>query len=222
VSGQDDRQTDAAALVQRAYALSSAEESKALYRDWATSYDQSMLDGLGYLTPTLTAELLTRHLDARDAAILDIGSGTGLAGVALQAAGFTQLDALDFSREMLEVAASRNVYQRLIQADLSAPLSMLGDHHYAAMICTGTFTHAHVGASCMSELWRILAPGGFLACTVHHDVWISSGFRDTVAHMESLGVLRTLHQKPGRYYATSEHDEGDYIVWQRLGNASAD
>jgi len=84
VSGQDDRQTDAAALVQRAYALSSAEESKALYRDWATSYDQSMLDGLGYLTPTLTAELLTRHLDARDAAILDIGSGTGLAGVALQ------------------------------------------------------------------------------------------------------------------------------------------
>ncbi|MEZ5871615.1 MAG: hypothetical protein R3D32_07145 [Nitratireductor sp.] len=32
------------------YALKDAEQSLALYRDWAESYDATMLDGLGYLT----------------------------------------------------------------------------------------------------------------------------------------------------------------------------
>jgi len=206
----------AEALVKRAYTVSNDEESKALYRDWANSYDTAMVDGLGYLTPTLTARLLAEYCHDREARVLDIGSGTGLAGVALQAEGFTQLDALDFSPEMLAEAARTGAYQTLIEADLNAPLSMIPDNQYSAMICTGTFTHAHVGASCLNELWRILAPGGLLACTVHHDVWASSGFADQIAQMESGQQLETLHQQPGRYYSSSDQIEGDYIVWQRV------
>ena len=54
----------AQALLRRAYELDGAndEETKALYRDWAETYDGTMIDGLGYVSPmkiaALTAQLV--------------------------------------------------------------------------------------------------------------------------------------------------------------------
>ena len=56
---------EAAKLLERAYALESDEQSRALYRDWAETYDQTMLDGLNYLSPATVAGLLARHMPNR-------------------------------------------------------------------------------------------------------------------------------------------------------------
>ncbi len=40
-----------ARLLERAYALSSDTDTHELYRDWAETYDKTMLEGLGYLSP---------------------------------------------------------------------------------------------------------------------------------------------------------------------------
>ena len=69
------------ALLERAYSLGNDEEARALYRDWAQSYDETMMDGLGYRTPEATAALLARHTNDKTQPVLDVGSGTGLAGV---------------------------------------------------------------------------------------------------------------------------------------------
>ena len=45
-------------LQRRAYGLRSDAESLALYRDWASTYDRTMLDGLQYQSPRLVAERL--------------------------------------------------------------------------------------------------------------------------------------------------------------------
>ncbi|MCG6857506.1 MAG: class I SAM-dependent methyltransferase [Salaquimonas sp.] len=205
-------------LLARAYALSDAAEAKALYRDWATTYDATMLGGLGYLTPSRTADLLAGNLAERDASILDVGCGTGLAGEALAGRGFLDIDALDYSPEMLKVAGARlhegqRVYNRLIEADLNAPLDLANDS-YDALICTGTFTHAHVGAACLDELFRILKPGGLFACTVHKDVWQPAGFAEKVAELEKSGRLETLAHEPGTYFADSAEPDGFYILWR--------
>lgn len=204
------------ALVARAYALETPEDANALYRDWAVTYDRSMVDELGYLTPQKTAELLQQHCDEPGACILDVGAGTGLAGAHLHQLGYQRLHALDRSAEMLAVAQARGVYQHIIHADLTQPLSMIDDQTYDAMICTGTFTHAHVGAVCLPELFRGLKVGGVLVCTVHHDVWEPAGF---ARMMETLHVdqqVRTVYQQPGAYYRDATINEGDYLVWQRL------
>ena len=201
-------------LLARAYALSDEAEAKALYRDWATTYDSAMLDGLGYLTPARTASLLADSLQDTNARILDVGCGTGLAGVELASRGFKQIDALDFSPEMLDVAGARGIYAERIEADLNAPLA-LADACYDAMICTGTFTHAHVGAACLDELFRVLRPGGLFACTVHKDVWQPAGFEDKIAELEQAGTLEVLVHEPGTYYAASTQSEGFYILWRR-------
>ena len=207
---------DAKDLLQRAYSLEGSAESKKLYAEWARTYDKTMLEGLGYLTPDTTARLLARYEPDTNAKILDIGSGTGLAGLALSGLGYGNLDALDYSPQMLGVAQNRNIYAKLFEADLNQPLA-LETNSYDALICTGTFTHAHVGAGCLDELLRILKPGGHFACTVHKDIWQSEGFEGKSASLLEPGVMKTVYKQMGIYYAGSTEPEGWYIVWRKLG-----
>ena len=51
---------------------------------------------------------------------------------------------------MLEKAAEKGVYRKLIEADLTATLP-LDDRSYAAVVSTGTFTLGHVGTEAMDE-----------------------------------------------------------------------
>ena len=211
-----DKDKKAAELLKRAYNLKSEEETRTLYRDWADSYDKTMLEGLRYTTPRKTAELLCNYLADGQACILDVGSGTGLAGLELQRLGFTNVHALDYSPEMLAEAESRGVYTKLVEAALNRSLN-IDTCTYDAMICTGTFTHAHVGAACLHELFRILKPEGFFACTVHFEVWKPAGFGEAVTRLENLRFIKTVYKQPGTFFETSSEDDGWFIVWQKSG-----
>ena len=209
-----DKDQKASKLLNRAYSLETEADSKALYGDWADTYDETMMDGMGYLTPTKTAELLARRLPNSRALILDVGAGTGLAGVELSRLGYLNMHAIDYSAEMLSVAERRGIYEKLIEADLNDKLDV-GANCYDAIICTGTFTHAHVGAQCLDELFRILKPGGIFACTIHKDVWEPAGFKKKVPELEQSGLLRTVSKKSGIYFSNSTEEEGWYIVWEK-------
>lgn len=207
------------ALLKRAYSLETESETRALYRDWAASYDKTMLAGLKYLTPAKTAALLADTVEDKDASVVDVGCGTGLAGGHLAALGFSSIDGLDYSKQMLAQARNRTcngkpVYGQLTEADLNSSLP-LPDHHYRHMICTGTFTHAHVGARALHELFRILQPGGIFACTVHKDVWGPAGFSSIVAELEQSGAIATRYREPGTYFETDSEPQGWYILWEK-------
>ncbi len=206
--------SDAEALLQAAYSLKDDREAQELYARWAQTYDDTMLNGLGYLTPAKTARLLSRYLPDEPSTILDVGSGTGLAGEALSRFGNHVIDALDYSRQMLAMARARGIYRNMIEADLNQPLD-LPDNSWDAMICTGTFTHAHVGADCLHELFRILKPGGVFAATVHRDVFEPQGFAKTLTELEKNGVMKTVFSQMGTYYQASGEPEGWYLVWQK-------
>ncbi|MEO0327594.1 MAG: methyltransferase domain-containing protein [Pseudomonadota bacterium] len=203
------------ALLNRAYSLTSDSDAHELYQEWAITYDQTMIEGLAYLTPSRTAALLAEHISDPNSAVLDVGSGTGLAGEKLKAQGFINLDALDYSQAMLDLAKRRGIYGALYVADLNKAIA-LSDASYDALICTGTFTHAHVGSGCLDELFRILKPGGKFACTVHKDVWQEAGFDQKSEQLERDGLIKTLHQELGIYFETDVEPQGWYIVWERV------
>jgi len=206
---------EAAKLLERAYALDSDEKSRALYRDWAETYDETMLQGLNYLSPAKVADLLAAHLPDRQAAVLDIGCGTGLAGQGLAGHGFVTIDGLDVSPEMMQVAARRGVYRRFIAADLNLPLAIASDSYDGASCC-GTFTHGHVASACLNELFRILKPGAPFAFTVKLEVWESLGFKGELAALMDCGRITERAFGHDRHYATSTQADGVFCVYARV------
>ena len=147
-----------------AYALGDAEETKEFYRDWAETYDESFAEARGYASPREVAQVFLAA-EGDNTPVLDIGAGTGLLGEALQG---LVIDALDLSPEMLEVARGKGVYRNLMTGDLTGPLDIPSES-YGGLVSTGTFTHGHVGAVCLAELWRIARPDALFVCTVIAD-----------------------------------------------------
>lgn len=204
----------AAALLERAYAIDGEASSRALYRDWAETYDATMLEGLRYRSPALVAALLGEYLPDRTAEVLDVGCGTGLAGQSLAELGFSAIDGLDLSTEMMQVAARRGVYRHFIAADLNQPLDM-PDAHYDGATCSGTFTHGHVDARCLDELFRILRPGAPFAFTVKREVWEPLGFQDALARLVAAGRIVEVAFRLDRHYESSEQPDGVFCVYRR-------
>lgn len=200
-------------FLQDAYGLDGDQDTQAFYSNWADEYDTQLENELNYLAPAKITALLMHYATDHDAKILDVGCGTGLTSVDLASAGYRHIDGLDFSPAMLEKARLRNFYRSLIEADLNQPLA-IGDKEYDAAICTGTFTHGHIGAGPLDEIFRIIKPSGYLVCTIHRAIWKENGFEDKIDTLNQLGRVRTVEMKRDIFFADGDPD-GMYYVLQK-------
>ena len=84
--------------------------SKALYNDWAETYEESLESWL-YRAPSRVASVLLEHgmVDSAASRIVDLGCGTGLCGEALRTAGLVgcDIDGVDISASSLELAMAK-------------------------------------------------------------------------------------------------------------------
>ena len=176
----------------------SPEEAVEAYKDWAKTYDEDTVDGMNYVGPKLSAEKLAEHAP-KDAVVLDAGCGTGLAGEELAKLGFKTMDGMDISPDMLDLAREKGVFRDLKVQDMTKPLDYDTDA-YDAVICVGTFTHAHVGPKGFDELIRITKSGGPIVATVHEEVW-NDGYEE---HFKTL-------QEEGRAKVKSITDEAYHV-----------
>jgi predicted TPR repeat methyltransferase len=175
------------------YGATSPEELSAAYDQWAGSYDSDMAE-VGYRHPAVALGLLARYLPAGSAPILDAGAGTGLVGELLGTLGYPEIDALDASPGMLEIARSKNAYRQLHHAFLGQPLAY-EDGRYAAAVSTGVFTTGHVGVEGLPELFRVVRTGGFIVLSVKETLW-ESGFSDYLSQRQGDGVLQVEEVTP--------------------------
>jgi predicted TPR repeat methyltransferase len=206
-----DKATD---FVHEAYHLENTQEMVDFYRKWAADYDRQMLDQRGYTAPSSIAEMLGEQLPDTQATILDVGCGTGLTCRLLAQRGFSQLDGIDLSQEMIEVARERGIYRNLLQGDVNKPLQ-LETASYDGVVSSGTFTHGHVGPAPLDEIFRVLKPGGVLACTVHQDLWQSMGFEDRFAALLDQGIASLISLELGSYYR-DKPVEGWFCVYRKV------
>lgn len=205
--------TNADALLARAYALAGNDEAetKALYRDWAKTYDDTMLDGLGYHSPTKVAALLASQNPSLHARILDVGCGTGLLAHRIRLMGHTDIDGLDFSAEMLAEAQRLGRINNAYNLDLNKPLPPC-DTQYDYLVSTGTFTHGHVTARCLPELMNWLVAGGSMIATVHKHVWDQGFFDPVIERLHDSGKLASVQKHSGTLFANDDHDTGWYLT----------
>ncbi|MEQ8432675.1 MAG: class I SAM-dependent methyltransferase [Oceanicaulis sp.] len=185
-------------ILERIYNLEGGpEETRDAYKDWAKSYDEDTVEGMGYVAPSVAADKV-KSLVKPDAVILDAGCGTGLAGVELAERGFKTIDGMDLSPEMLDVAREKGAYRTLQPEDMTKPLSYETDT-YDAVVCVGTFTHAHVGPKGFNELVRITRKGGPIVATVHEEVW-GDGYEAHFAKLEEDGKAKIASIEEAPYH----------------------
>ncbi|MEM0988842.1 MAG: class I SAM-dependent methyltransferase [Pseudomonadota bacterium] len=187
-----------------AYALETPDDSRKLYRDWAETYDTGFAASHGYAVHRHVARVF--HEQGGDGPVLDIGAGTGLVAEAL---GDLEIDAIDISQEMLDIAGTKGLYRRRYCADLTAPLD-ISDQTYQGFVSAGTFTHGHVGPACLSELLRIARPGALFTVSIKTEVYDGEGFGSAFAKLVALGQITPLDFRHVRFYEEgAQHKHAD-------------
>lgn len=138
---------------------------------------QDVKRDLAYVAPFASAEVLSAKLKEFgypvEARILDLGAGTGLTGEALHKLGHGNIDAVDMSPEVLEVAKGKGVYQNLITGFMASENSKdlgVASNQYDAAICVGVFTQGHVKGKGLNDFIHAVKPGGLACFTIRDDV----------------------------------------------------
>ena len=127
--------------------------------------------------------------------ILDAGAGTGIMGEMLVERGFTNVDGLDVSQEMLNFAKSKNVYKRIICAPLSEIVrEEIQTAEYDVVLCAGTIVYGQVKSAAIDECVRFVKPGGYPGFTPS----LPSGGKTIIlaSHLISERILRSLRDPP--------------------------
>jgi predicted TPR repeat methyltransferase len=137
-----------------------------LFDRYAGRFDDDLTGRLGYETPQAIAALLRRVgvPAAGGLAVLDLGCGTGLSGVALKPFA-ARLEGVDLSPRMLEEARRRGLYDALHEADL---LAFLPRRPAAWDVVAAADVLNYLGdlAPALSAIAAALRPGGHAAFSV--------------------------------------------------------
>lgn len=186
-----------------AYNLKTPDDSVKLYKGWAETYDSEFAKTHGYVVPKVVADVF--RAEGGTGPVLDIGAGTGLVAEGLKA---LDVDGIDISQQMLDVAGSKGLYRNRICADLTQPLQ-IPDRAYSGFTSAGTFTHGHVGPGCLPELMRIAAPGALFVLSINGHVFDNAGFGSAFADLVANDAIEPVRFRRVNYYENADHDHAE-------------
>ena len=107
------------------------------------------------------------------ARVVDLGCGTGRIGAWVAARGASAVTGVDLSPEMLQRAAARSVYARLIEADITrTPLDAASFDGASSSLVVD---HVASLPAFFTEAARLVRPGGFLAVVDYHPFFMMKG-----------------------------------------------
>lgn len=201
-------------FLKQAYSLENQEDTQRLYQEWAASYDETV-QAHGYISPSRCAEALARHIPDMTLPILDVGCGTGLAGMALASAGFQVIDGSDLSQEMLAQAAARDgVYRTLSLASLDNPFDFeVGT--YAAIAAVGVLADKHAPPETVFAILDKLATGGLFVFSLNNHTLENPAYMGAVNQAVQQGLCHILEDAEGPHL-TGYDMTSKVIVLKRL------
>ena len=82
-------------FLDKIYALENDGDVRSFYDQAAEDYDDILLARVGYVSPTICAQTVAQFLADRQTPLIDLGCGTGLAGEALAALGYSHIDGVE-------------------------------------------------------------------------------------------------------------------------------
>ncbi len=162
--------------LEEAYSVKTPDDNRRLYAKWAATYESVFVATQKYRYPQAISEVFHNVITSADiSSIVDIGTGTGLTGMYLSSLRPNLvIDGIDISPEMLTKAQDKkrqngsSVYQLLLEQDMSKRAST-PNSPYDALICSGTFTHGHLGPEAIDNLIALVRPNGWCVIGVNNE-----------------------------------------------------
>jgi predicted TPR repeat methyltransferase len=141
---------------------------RALFDTYADRFDRDLLGRLGYRAPEILREAVDRALGEAGAGgrrldVLDLGCGTGLAGLAFRDLA-ARLHGSDLSPRMVARAAERGVYDRLDVAELTDALRAEAEG-WDLVVAADVLVYVGDLFPAFAAAAGALRPGGMLAAT---------------------------------------------------------
>jgi predicted TPR repeat methyltransferase len=193
----EDVEASAPLGLDEAYAVKTPEDNRKLYAKWASSYESEFVEKKQYRYPRAIAEVFNERVPIDIIHTVDVGTGTGLTGTYLATHRLeTIIDGIDISPEMLEQARGktrlngRPVYRELFERDLTQQV-LHTRAPYDALICSGTFTHGHLGPEAIENLAPLVRPGGWFVIGVNNEHFGARDFDRYLLQLSSDGVIST-------------------------------
>ncbi len=151
-------------------ATASPAHMAALFDQYAPRFDTHLTGTLGYRGPQLLWEAVGTVCSAQDRPLhfshaLDLGCGTGLAGVAFRAC-VDHLAGVDLSPAMIAQAKRKQVYDRLDVDALEAFLDQEPSGKADLVLAADVLVYVGDLAPVLAATARTLAPGGLFALTL--------------------------------------------------------
>ncbi|HEY5337888.1 MAG TPA: methyltransferase [Rhizomicrobium sp.] len=155
----------AEATAMRARSRSDARYVRHLFDQFSTDYDVRMRGQLSYRAPEILRELASLVLlKQKGLSILDLGCGTGLAGVAFKDMA-RRLDGIDLSPAMIAKARELGIYDALNVGDIESGLVTFA-RHYDLILAADTVVYLGDLAQLLPQVAAQLAPDGMFLFTV--------------------------------------------------------
>ncbi|WP_166415539.1 class I SAM-dependent DNA methyltransferase [Cochlodiniinecator piscidefendens] len=196
-------------FLDKAYALETAEDTKALYDAWSKSYEDEVGEN-GYATPLRLATAIAQHV-APDTRILDFGCGTGLCGMALRSVGLTNIDGADLSDEMLKGAQAKGIYKDLWRVQADAPLDFETGTYDAITAC-GVIGVGAAPIEVFDTLMNALAPKGKLAFSFNDHALADPIFEAKVMEYTDCGFASLLVREYGDHLPGIDMKSMVYVI----------
>ena len=197
-------------FLDRVYDEASPEEAIALYDAWAATYEQEISEN-GYATPVRLAKAMASHVSDTAAPILDFGCGTGLSGLALRTHGFTCVDGMDPSGDMIGLADEKQIYRHLTQisVDDNTPIP---DGHYTSIAAIGVIGTGAAPASTFDLLLNALPRGGLLGVSLNDHALKEKIYEGAMCNWLDHGSARLLYKQYGEHLPGLNIKSNVYII----------
>jgi SAM-dependent methyltransferase len=147
------------------------------YGEWVATYEQTVEDAMDIELLEALREVPWRSVGS----VADLGCGTGRTGAWMRDRGIADIDGVDLTPEMLEVARSRGVYRRLVEADVAATGLQSGAYDLV-MTCL-VDEHLAVLEPLYDEAFRLARPDGTFVLVGFHPHFIMAAGMPT--HFDS-------------------------------------
>lgn len=136
---------------------------------WSAVYTQRDLPGLIYRRRMQTVAAWTRELGlASGAAALDVGCGAGQMTAELARAGFSPTgtdSSPGMVRSATQLVAEQGLAARVAVRQADVHRLPFGDGEFALVVALGLLPWLHDPSAAVTELARVLAPGGWIIVT---------------------------------------------------------